>query len=121
MDDDDQPVELPWDRSPSIYEHLQAHTRPGETGLADGGETLPDEQGMASNAKIRWAPGAMDGVLTHHMGGGSDEDNVARLLNLVRAYWSTPTANNKASVYEFVVENGIVASCPQAAFGPMAR
>lgn len=104
----EEPQEFPWDRSPSIYEHIQSHVRSGKPGLAEGFETLPDDERLASKSDIRWAAGAMDGVLTHHVGGRPDEDKVKALLNLLRTYWSTPTVKNKALVYDFVVENGIV-------------
>jgi hypothetical protein len=107
-DEVEHPQEFPWDRSPSVYEHIRAHIEPGKPGLTSGGEDLPDEEQIASTSKIRWAAGAMDGVLTHHMGGGAKEDNVSTLLDRVRTFWTTPTALNKAEVYNFVVENGII-------------
>lgn len=103
-----EPKEYPWDHSPSIYGHIQAHIQPDRNGLTDGGETLPDEERLASESQIRWAAGAMDGVLSHHMGGWPDEDNVKALLDLVQTCWTTPTVKNKADVYDFVVEKGIV-------------
>ena len=56
-------VDLPWwgDRS-SLYQHVRAYIRPGETGLAEDGETLPDEERVRGESRIGWAPGAMDGV-----------------------------------------------------------
>jgi hypothetical protein len=107
-DEVEQPQVFPWDRLPSIYEHIQAHIEPGKNGLPPSGEELLDEERIGSTSKIRWAAGAMDGVLTHHMGGGPDEDNVSTLLDRVRVYWTTPTTLNKADVYSFVVEHGII-------------
>jgi hypothetical protein len=61
--------QFPWDRQPSIYEHIKAHIRASERGLAEAGQTLPDEERViAAKSTIRWAAGAMDGVATHHMG-----------------------------------------------------
>ena len=93
------PNQFPWDRHPSVYEHIQAHLRPGQKRLAEGCEKLPDEEQIAAGSKIRWAAGAMDGVSTHHMG-GKNTDTANDLLKLARTYWESPTARNKAKVYE---------------------
>src|ERR1700730_10594953 len=60
--------QFPWDRRPSIYDHIKAHIRANEKGLAEAGQTLPDEEQIAAKSTVRWAAGAMDGVATHHMG-----------------------------------------------------
>ena len=31
--------------------------------LTEGGDTLPDEERIAAESRIRWAAGAMDGVM----------------------------------------------------------
>jgi hypothetical protein len=98
---------FPWDRRPSIYEHIKAHIRSGQKGLAGGGQTLPDEERIAAKSLIRWAAGAMDGVSTHHMG-GANTDQASQLLKLVRTYSTSPTVTHKAKVYDFIHENGTV-------------
>ncbi|MFI0348950.1 hypothetical protein [Actinomadura sp. 9N407] len=60
----------------SILEHVRAHIPKEGPGLTEGGETLPDEAEMEG---AKWAPGARDGVLTHHWGGSADPDEVERL------------------------------------------
>lgn len=85
-DQEEQVKSYPWDRRPSIYEHIVAHIEPGTKGLSEGGETLPDEERLASESQLRWAPGALDGVLSHHMGGGGEEDKANELLAQVKAY-----------------------------------
>ncbi len=52
---------------PSIHAHLLAHMPSTGPGLLEGGARLPDEAEPAGG--IAWAPGAMDGVFSHHMGG----------------------------------------------------
>ena len=54
--------ELPWERHPSIFEHIKAHIRAGKYGLCEGGETLPDEDRVNEGSQIRWAAGARDSV-----------------------------------------------------------
>lgn len=97
----------PWDRGPSVYEHIQAHIRAGEAGLGKGGETLPDEERVFDTSKLRWSSGAMDGVATHHMG-STDSDAGARLLKLVKRFCASPTARNKHRVYEFLLRSQVV-------------
>lgn len=62
--------------SPTIYSFVEAHLDPSGVGLTSGGDELPDTQPRGVN-EIGWAPGAFDGVVTHHMGksGGSSEAN----------------------------------------------
>jgi hypothetical protein len=59
---------MPWDQRPSIYDHIRSHTNPEQPGLTEGGETLPDEARVNEGSQIRWAAGAMDGVMGHHIG-----------------------------------------------------
>lgn len=67
---------MPWDRKPSILEFVRAHIPVGKPRLSNEGDKLPDEELVAQSGKIRWALGALDGVMTHHMGKG--ENNEAR-------------------------------------------
>ena len=99
--------EVPWDGSPSIYEHIKSHLRPDVPGLSEGFELLPDEERLERSSDIRWAAGAMDGILTHHWG-GADEENDKKLLKLVQAYWTTPTLKNKVDLYNLVVKTNVV-------------
>lgn len=60
----------------SIYEFLRGHL--DEVGrLSDASLTLPDEKTRTSD--LRWAPGALDGVLGHHAG-PADADRQARTV-----------------------------------------
>ncbi|HHK41946.1 MAG TPA: hypothetical protein ENJ50_05955, partial [Planctomycetaceae bacterium] len=74
------PDVMPWDARPSIYDHIRAHVEPGKPGLTKGGESLPDEIRMNERSEIRWAPGAMDGVMSHHMGPGSNDESVRKAV-----------------------------------------
>src|SRR5947208_1083179 len=69
------------DPSPSIYEHIRAHVPAAGPGLLPGGEILPDEEGR--NDRIKWAPGALDGVASHH-GFRSEAGNVDEAFDLIR-------------------------------------
>ncbi len=73
-------VDPPWwgDR-PSLFRHIQAHIRPGESDLVEDGETLPDEERARGESSIGWVPGAMDGVF------GPAEDAERAVDEIVRA------------------------------------
>jgi hypothetical protein len=104
-----EPPSMPWDRRPSIFEYVRSHLvtdKPGLTGNAS--YTLPDEERIGRGSKIRWAAGAMDGVFSHHMEKGEDDDSVRKMVDLVVAYSRQPTAANKAIVYRHVIDAQVV-------------
>lgn len=103
-----EPPSMPWDRGPSILEHVRSHVAADGPGLSEGGDTLPDEERIAEGSKIRWAAGAMDGVATHHMGAGGDDEAARKTVGLVVAYCRQPTAANQAAVYRHVVAEHVV-------------
>ena len=107
-EDAHEPPSMPWDRRPSILEHVRSHVATDGPGLAEGGDTLPDEERIAQGSKIRWAAGAMDGVATHHMGTGENDETVRRTVGLVLAYSRQPTAANKAAVYRHVLAEQVI-------------
>lgn len=104
-DDDSghEPPSMPWDRRPSIFEPVRSHIAADKPGMSEDGYTLPDEEPIGQGSKIRWAAGAMDGVTTHHMGRGQNEETVRRTVELVLAYSRQPTAMNKAAAYQHVI------------------
>lgn len=110
-EDDDGGHELPsmpWDRRPSILEFVRSHIATNKPGMPEAGYTVPDEDRISQGSKCRWAPGAMDGVTTHHMGTGENEEAVRRTVELILAYSQQPTATNKAGVYQHLIAEHIV-------------
>ncbi len=103
-DEAGEPPSMPWDQRPSIYDHVRSHTNPDQPGLTKGGETLPDEVRVNEGSKIRWAAGAIDGVMGHHMGQGENDELVRKAVDLVLAYCESPTATTKAALYHHVIE-----------------
>jgi len=69
-------VTPPWGDRPSLYEHVRAHVVPGEDGLTEGGDALPDDDAATRASDLRFAPGALDGTFGHH-GAGKDDDTAA--------------------------------------------
>ncbi|WP_019634330.1 hypothetical protein [Actinomadura atramentaria] len=85
-------------RTTSIHDHIRAHLRPDGPGLRDGGEALPDD----AEQTTPWAPGARDGVLTHHWGGAADPAEVDRVVAAV-------LSGEPARVEEAVADVSVVA------------
>jgi hypothetical protein len=103
-----EPPSMPCDQRPSILEFIRSHIATDKPGMAEAGYTLPDEERIGPGSKIRWAPGAMDGVATHHMGESENDENVRTTVELVLAYSRQPTARNKAAVYQHIIDAQIV-------------
>jgi hypothetical protein len=64
-------------RRVSLYEHIRAHLT--DSGLSDEGQTLPDEDEIAGDSDLRWAPGALEGAFSRHATPEDDEALVADL------------------------------------------
>lgn len=105
---DHDPASMPWDQKPSILEFIHAHLDEGKPGLSDEVDLLPDEDRINQGSPIRWAAGAMDGVLTHHMGPSENDHAVRKMVQLVVAYSRQPTAKNKFAVYQHIIDEHIV-------------
>ena len=104
-----QPPAMPWDQHPSIYEHIRSHIVEGKPGVTDEGDTLPDDERLNKDNKIRWAAGAMDGVMSHHlMASEESEEGVGKTVELTLAYSRQPTAVNKAALYQHIIAEHIV-------------
>ncbi len=102
-----------WEETPSIYVHVSGHVKPGQVGLSQGGEVLPDEaRAVAAEGGVQWSAGARDGVLTHHMTGQSeteDREAVANgVLDLVVAYCDDPTDANKQKVHAYLCDKQVI-------------
>jgi len=70
---------VPWAGRVSLVEHLQAHLLPDDAGLSAAGQALPDEQQVTPET-LRWAPGALDGVMSHHVAGKDDLAEQVQIL-----------------------------------------
>jgi hypothetical protein len=103
-----EPPAMPWDQRPSILEFVRSHVVAGKPGMAKDGDTLPDEERIAQGAMIRWAAGAMDGVVTHHMGQGENDEAVRKMVELVLAFSRQPTAKNKLAAYQHIIAERII-------------
>lgn len=104
----DSPDSMPWDVRPSIYEHICGHIDPDLPGLAEAGYELPDEARIIDGSELRWAAGALDGVMTHHGGNGDAEEQVQKTVALLLNYCNQPTAANKYALYQHILNESIV-------------
>jgi hypothetical protein len=104
---------MPWEQSPSILEFVRAHAYADKPGLVDDGYSLPDEEQVIARSGLPWAPGAMDGVATHHMEAGDHDAAVGIVVERVLAYARQPTAANKLAVYEPLVAERVVSIIDQ--------
>jgi hypothetical protein len=93
------PLTPPWGNAPSIYSYIRDNPNSSE---------LPDEKKEPN--QIKFAAGAWDGVISHHMGGSEPAKISARadkieqaLENLLRF----STNNNLKALYDAVTSDQI--------------
>src|SRR5262249_4242834 len=70
--------------SQSIYEFIALHIDPATGQLTPEGMMLPDEPVARRYSRLRWVPGALEGLGTRHMqwDGSEKASRAARLLEL---------------------------------------
>jgi hypothetical protein len=92
----------------SIYEFVVAHIDPVTGRFESGGDVLPDEPGTGEDGRIRWADGALDGVLGHH--GAREEANAIgqRVANLLDRIARTGEQRAIAIAYEILKEASVL-------------
>lgn len=89
----------PWGERPSIYEHIAVHVEPGTSGLAEGGEALPDDPEVFEKVGLRWVPGGLDGAYGHHAGGASREEVATEIAAALRRVLRRAEADDVAHLY----------------------
>lgn len=98
--------ETPWDRSrEAIWDHLSAHIEPGRVGLAEGGDELPDERPISDDSRLRWAPGAEDGVLSHHMAEADAAEILDQEIRALQAVLEWPSRERLAALYNLLLKH----------------
>src|SRR5690349_13857499 len=98
-------VNPPWRDRASIYQHILANIRPGEPGLRENGDPLPDDEIVSGGNQIRWAPGALDGVFGHHGGNSDAAETANKILEAFRALTKRSTAELASSLYSLLLEH----------------
>lgn len=102
---DIQTVRSPWGERPSIYSHILAHIRPGEHGLSEGGELLPDEELARGDSLLGWAPGALDGVFGHHADAASSAQAAQKILAGLQALTEKADDDRAAALYSLLTKH----------------
>ncbi len=74
----------PWGGRPSIYAHVRDALGDTRGPLPERAAALPDEALLRAAGELPWAPGAMDGVLSHHEGGEPDETDAEEIFSALR-------------------------------------
>lgn len=102
---DIESVSRPWGDRPSIYEHILSHIRPGEPGLGEEGDRLPDDERARGEFKFGWAPGALDGAFGHHGGGADAEETAREVLEALRALTGKAADGRAQALYSLLLEH----------------
>ncbi|GAA5113565.1 hypothetical protein GCM10023211_21890 [Orbus sasakiae] len=99
---DDNGFPIVWDKSLiSIYQFLLPYKDADK--LPDTAQNLPDES--HDDSKIKWAAGAMDGVMNHHSS-SSEQACAEQILTLLRTITAQPTQQDIAKLYTLIKEQG---------------
>jgi hypothetical protein len=100
------------DAGPSIYDYIAAHIDPATGQLSPEGAVLPDEPSARRYSRIRWVPGALEGLGTRHMqwDGSEKASRAARLLELIAVTDETSSGNAtaEAALYELLRVDDVV-------------
>jgi hypothetical protein len=91
---------------PSIYEYIRTHVDPVTGTLQPEALTLPDEPATRRYSRIRWVPGALEGLGTRHMkwDGSEKASRAARLLELIAS--GNPAA--EPALYDLLRSDDVV-------------
>ena len=88
------PLTPPWGKAPYIYLHIRDNPNNSD---------LPDEKRETN--KIHFAPGAWDGVMSHHMGSGEPQklsDRISKVEQALENLLRFSTNENLKTLYEAV-------------------
>ena len=111
-----EPLTQPWQPLPSIHDHIAAQLTANADAKSGGGVaslpatyTLPDDDAVHAEGGIRWAAGALDGVMGHH-GGGNDEAKlrVQQLCKAIEDLLHTASDENLRRLYDLTVNGGVL-------------
>jgi hypothetical protein len=90
----------------AIYDHIRAHVDPSSGRLTSGND-LPDDQ-KAMSGRLKWAPGAMDGIFRQHGGSSSATDRAEQVAGLLALACRRPSVRNLRNLYAVVSEDDVL-------------
>ncbi|MGD8189872.1 limonene hydroxylase [Brevibacillus ginsengisoli] len=98
----------PWYGKQPILTFIQKHLDKSGN-LTSGGEELPDSKEFNANEQLRFAAGAMDGILIHHTAGTeAHAQKVNELLQLLRKQTAKPSNKTRRMTYLKVMEESVL-------------
>jgi hypothetical protein len=97
-------VAAPWGDRPSIHRHLVARLEGAETSLSRSNVSLPDEEKVVqqSGGGLRWVAGALDGVVSHHIGNGDPQVIAGLILKALAALTQKDTSDRANALYSLL-------------------
>ncbi|MCD1636875.1 hypothetical protein K7H91_24280 [Martelella mediterranea] len=99
----------PWGSAASIYGHIAAHIDPAKpTGLSEAGYRLPDEPACGETNGISFAPGAMDGVMSHHGGSKTEDQLVSELYGALKRATENASERNIGAFYSLIKDSSAI-------------
>jgi hypothetical protein len=98
-------VRRPWDGT-SLYDFLRSHIDAATGRLTKDGERLPDDRDNGD--AIRWAPGALDGVTTHHMGSGEETLRVKQIVKALQDLVTRASDDGLRQVFALVTREAVL-------------
>jgi hypothetical protein len=99
-------VTRPWPEGESIHARLVRHTS-ADGKLSDAGLSLGDEARQAPS-RARWAAGALDGVLGHHLHQSTDGERVAELAAALVVLLRRADASSLSELYRLVTREPLL-------------
>lgn len=96
---------LPWLDSRSIYDHIAQNIDPQTGKLTLKGKTLPDEERLYSSTQIRFAPGAMDGIFSHHAAPAEADAAVQQASSYVLEIATRNSNPAKIELYKILLQD----------------
>ncbi|MGN7875928.1 hypothetical protein ACTJKJ_20405 [Roseateles sp. 22389] len=100
----------PWgDDRPSLFGYLASFPLEPDGRLPQAASTLPDEDALVSRSgsKLRWAAGALDGMLGRHVQ-TSQTASVEKALHMLEAASNAPTPEHVKDFYDLVNEGEVL-------------
>ncbi|WP_139488585.1 limonene hydroxylase [Brevibacillus dissolubilis] len=99
---------LPWYGKTPIIDYIRSHlNEKGE--MPREYEELPDAAEMGVEGKaVRFAAGAMDGILGHHMGAEADEGKLRSLIDTFSEQLRNPSNKTRRATYVLLMERGVL-------------
>jgi len=94
------------ERSTSIYQYIQLHRDPATGRLTADGMVLPDEPATRRFSRLRWAPGALEGLGTRHIQWDGSAKAAQAIVLLEQIAAGSPSA--EATLYDLLRADDVV-------------